>query len=99
MSELDSLRVTGAGRLPGARFFLLPFASMALVVGACSTSGTLSPAESSRQLDHDMFVTGLEDIEDIYVTEPDIGAMALVGMQQLTSIDPNVVARRSGDTL
>jgi carboxyl-terminal processing protease len=93
------LRVSGAGRLLGARFSLLFFAGAALTLGACSSDGTLSPAESSRQLDHDMFVTGLEDIEDIYVTEPDIGALALAGMQQLSSIDSAVTARRSGDTL
>jgi len=99
MPKVHLLRVSGAGRLPGARLFLLCFAGTALTLGACSTDGTLSPAESSRQLDHDMFVTGFEDIEDIYVTEPDIGAMALVGMQQLSSIDPAVVTRREGETL
>jgi carboxyl-terminal processing protease len=99
MPKVHLLRVSGAGRLRGPRFFLLCFAGTALTLSACSTDGTLSPAESSRQLDHDMFVTGFEDIEDIYVTEPNIGAMALVGMQQLSSIDPAVVARREGETL
>ena len=99
MPKVHLLRVSGAGRLPGARFFLLCLVGTALSLGACSTDGTLSPAESSRQLDHDMFVTGFEDIEDIYVTEPDIGAMALIGMQQLSSIDPAVITRREGETL
>ena len=99
MPKVHEWRVFGDGRLPGARFCLLFIAGTALTLGACSTSGTLSPEESSRQLDHDMFVTGYEDIEEIYVTQPDIGAMALAGMQQLTTIDPSVSTRREGDTL
>jgi carboxyl-terminal processing protease len=99
MSKVPVLRVSGAGRMPGARFCLLTLAGAALTLSACTTDGTLSPEESSRQLDHDMFVTGYEDIEDIYVTEPNMGALALAGMQQLSSIDPAVVTRRSGDTL
>src|SRR3569623_528606 len=99
MPKVPVLRVSGAGLLPGARATLQIFAGAALTLGACTSAGTLSPEESSRQLDHDMFVTGYEDIADIYVTEPNMGALALAGMQQLSSIDPSVVARRSGDTL
>ena len=99
MPEVHLLSVSGAGRAPGARFCLLLAAGAALTLGACSSSGILSPAESSRQLDHDMFVTGFEDIDDVYVTEPNIGAMALAGIQHLSTIDPDVTARRDGNSL
>jgi carboxyl-terminal processing protease len=89
----------GAGRLPGAWVCLLLVAGSVLALSACTSDGTLSPADASRQMDHDLFVAGFDDIDQVYITRPDIGAMALSGVQQLSSIDPDISARRDGDTL
>ncbi|HVO04186.1 MAG TPA: S41 family peptidase [Candidatus Cybelea sp.] len=99
MPDLHDLRDVGAGRLPGARFLLLLVTGSVLVLGACSTSSTLSPSEAARRLDHDMFVSGFEDIDQIYITSPDIGALTLAGLQQLSTIDPDISTRREGDTV
>jgi carboxyl-terminal processing protease len=99
MPDLDVLRVTRAGRRPVARLWSLLVFGSTLAVCACSTSGPLTPTEASRQLDHEMFVTGFEDLDQVYITRPDIGALALAGMQQLSTLDPDVAARREGDTV
>ena len=98
MPDVRYQRGAGAGTLPGTRFFLLLVAGSVFALAACSSTGTLSPSDASRQLDHDMFVTGFEDIDEVYISRPDIGAMALAGVQQLSAIDPDVTARREGDT-
>src|ERR1041385_5848110 len=96
MPEVTLMRPTGTGMSPG---WLPLLAAAALSLGACSSPGPLSPTEASRQLDHDMFVTGLEDIDQVYISQPNIGAMAMAGMQQLSTLDPDVAARRTGDTV
>ncbi len=37
-----------------------------------------------------MLVTGLTDIDSIYITKQDIGALTLTGMQQLSTLDPDI---------
>ncbi|WP_162917179.1 S41 family peptidase [Dongia deserti] len=44
-----------------------------------------------------MFEAGFEDIDAVYIDKPDIGALALAGMQQLSTIDSDVTARRTGN--
>jgi carboxyl-terminal processing protease len=99
MPEVQLLRVSHTGFRAGVSLCLPFLAASLFALAACSTTGTLNPDEESRQLDHDMFVTGFEDIDDIYITRPNIGAMALAGVQQLSTIDPAVAARREGDTI
>jgi carboxyl-terminal processing protease len=99
MSEVQLLRVNGAGFRPGVNLYLSFLAAPLLALAACSTSGTLNPNEESRQLDHDMFVSGFEDIENIYITRPNLPSMALAGIQQLSTLDPKLAARREGDTI
>jgi hypothetical protein len=43
-----------------------------------------------------MFEAGFEDIEQVYIDKPDIGTLALAGMQQLSTIDSDVTTRRTG---
>jgi carboxyl-terminal processing protease len=107
MREVRILRVKGAGRwaeaglcLPLVAPLVAPIVLGALLsLAACSSSGTLSPTEASRQLDHEMFIAGFEDIDQVYISQPNIGAMALAAMQQLSSIDPDLTTRRAGDTV
>ncbi len=46
-----------------------------------------------------MFEAGFEDIEAVYIEKPDIGSLALAGMQQLSTIDSDVTARRTGNNV
>jgi carboxyl-terminal processing protease len=99
MPEVQLLRVNNTGVRPGVRLCLPFLAALLLALAACASSGTLNPTEESRQLDHDMFVTGFEDIDEIYITRPNLAAMALASVQQLSTLDPAVAARREGDTI
>ncbi len=78
------------GRARGvALFAFLGFA----VAGCAGSSSDTDPSALSRQ----MFEAGFEDIEQVYIDKPDIGTLALAGMQQLSTIDSDVTARRTGD--
>jgi len=65
-----------------------------LAIAGCAGSRTeTDPSSLSRQ----MFEAGFEDIAAVYIDKPDIGGLALAGMQQLSTIDSDVTARRTGD--
>src|SRR5690242_16743675 len=61
--------------------------------GCAGTHTDSDPSALSRQ----MFEAGFDDIDAVYINKPDIGSLALAGMQQLSTSDPDVTARRSGD--
>ena len=63
------------------------------IAGCAGSSSDTDPSVLSRQ----MFEDGFQDIEDVYIDEPDIGSLALAGMQQLSTIDSDLTARRTGD--
>lgn len=46
-----------------------------------------------------MFEAGFEDIDAVYIDKPDIGGLALAGMQQLSTIDSDVTTRRTGNKI
>ncbi len=77
--------------LPG-RQFARRMAVLPLLLGlyACASDASRSPEDAAAKLDRDMLVTGLGDIESIYITKQDIGALTLSGMQQLSSLDPDL---------
>jgi carboxyl-terminal processing protease len=65
------------------------------IIGCASNRSETDPTALSRQ----MFEAGFEDIEAVYIEKPDIGTLALAGMQQLSAIDSDVTARRNGDSV
>jgi carboxyl-terminal processing protease len=72
-------------------------AVLGLLAAGCagSSSITNSNASTARQ----MFVAGFEDIEAVYIDKPNIGDLALAGLQQLSTIDSDITARRSADKI
>ncbi len=66
---------------------------------ACASTASRSPEDAAAALDRDMLVTGLSDIDSIYITKQDIGALALSGMQQLASLDPDLEVEGDQDEL
>ena len=69
-------------------------ALLGLSLGSCAGGRSASDPESlSRQ----MFEAGFEDINAVYIDKPNIPALALAGLQQLSTIDSDVSARREGD--
>jgi carboxyl-terminal processing protease len=72
------------------------FAFLGFAIAGCAGSPTdTDPSALSRQ----MFETGFQDIDDVYIDKPDIGSLALAGMQQLSTIDSDLTTRRTGDTV
>lgn len=95
MTMSQPSRTASAAIVPFARTFG-PLALVALLAAGCSaTSGLTGGGSTSRQ----MFVAGFEDIDAVYIDEPDIGGLALAGLQQLSTIDSDLTARRSGDRI
>jgi carboxyl-terminal processing protease len=70
---------------------------LALLAAGCATSSGTTGEDSSSA--RQMFIAGFEDIDAVYIDKPDIGALAIAGLQQLTVIDPDVTARRSADKI
>ncbi len=69
-------------------------ALIGLAISGCASSRSATdPSALSRQ----MFEAGFEDIDAVYIDKPDIGGLALAGMQQLSTIDSDLTARRTGD--
>jgi carboxyl-terminal processing protease len=67
-----------------------------LAAGCASSSGSTG---DNGSLARQMFVTGFEDINDAYIEKPKIGDLALAGLQQLSTIDSDITARRSPDKI
>ncbi len=90
-------RVTGwPGKQVARRLVILPF-----VFGlyACASTASRSPEDATAALDRDMLETGLGDIDSIYITEQNIPELTLVGMQQLSTLDPDLSVEGDSDEL
>ena len=85
MPSFDVSRLARAA----AGLVLLGFA----VAGCASSGSSGDPGSLSRQ----MFEAGFEDIDAVYIDKPNVGNLALAGLQQLSTIDSDVTARRTGD--
>lgn len=70
-------------------------AFLALAVAGCAGSSGLAGDDGS--LARQMFVAGLEDIDAVYINKPNLAELSLAGLQQLSTIDPDVTARRSAN--
>lgn len=87
--------------MPSFNFFKLArpvagFVLFGLVLAGCANGRSGGDPESlSRQ----MFVAGFEDIDAVYIDKPDVGGLSLAGLQQLSTIDSDVTARRTGSKL
>jgi len=63
------------------------------IAGCAGGRPDADPSSLSRQ----MFESGFEDIDAVYIDKPDMGGLAMAGLQQLSTIDSDVTARRTGD--
>lgn len=92
-AQMKSQAVAGRGR----RRALLPLALMPLLLGLAACAGTSggAPVAGDAALDREMMVSGLGDINSIYINKPRLDELTLAGMQQLSSLDPAI--RVEGD--
>jgi len=102
MPLLTTLRLEGCkpGSFPALRqfvpFLLLP--CLIIVVG-CASSAPSEPPIAKSGLTKEMFETGFEDIDTYYITKPNLENLAMAGLQQLTSLDPDVAAVEIGSQI
>ena len=74
-----------------------PVAVLALLsLNACAISG-FGGSESTGHLTRDMFVTAYNDMEAVYIRDPDLAKVSLDSLEQLHRLDKAVTARRLDD--
>lgn len=66
---------------------------------ACSSTGGKQPKDTDSALDRDMMVSGLGDIDSIYITKQHLDELTLAGLQQLSSLDPTLKVEGDQDDL
>lgn len=74
-----------------------PVVLLMLFLSGCAGSSGTTGEDSS--LARQMFVAGFEDIDKVYIERPKIGDLALAGLQQLATIDPEMTARREANRI
>jgi len=75
--------------------FGLVISALAACTGATGTADNqASPSEARR-----MFVSGYEDVEDIYIEPVKLSDLALAGINNLSRIDPDFRTSVQGETL
>lgn len=80
-------RGSAGGRVPATLLIVL-------LVGGCTTSlVTLTPTKSDE--DREMFVSGYEDIQSVYIQPVNLGDVAVAGLQGLSKLDPKVTVDRN----
>jgi carboxyl-terminal processing protease len=87
-----------AGLVARARRNLLPsllLAPLLLGIAGCASHSAKTPQDVDAALDRDMMVSGLGDIDSIYITKPHLSQLTLAGLQQLSNLDPAI--RVEGD--
>ncbi|MBL8708140.1 MAG: PDZ domain-containing protein [Rhodospirillaceae bacterium] len=74
-------------------------APLLLALAACAgTTGKLAD-DKTGALDRDMLVSGLSDIDSIYINKPELSSLTLAGMQQLSSLDSAIRIEGDDDEL
>lgn len=76
--------------------FAAAFAAL-LVVAGCAAAPEAEGIASTRE-DREMFVSGFEDIESVYIDPVDIAQLTVAGLRNLATIDPKLgVSTPSGE--
>ena len=71
--------------------------SMAFLMVACASRDTRVTAETDLVLADRLFSVGYQDIADIYIAEVSAATLALAGLGNLSSLDPDVSVTRNDD--
>ncbi len=104
-AELMGAELTGAGWAALVSFrsrkSLLPILALPLLLGiaGCASDAGRTPGDIDAALDRDMMVSGLGDIDNIYITKPRLSDLTLAGLQQLSSLDPALKVEGDEDDL
>jgi len=96
-SRLDSRRPGGfSGLRQIVPLSLLP--CFIILIGCAGTAPVEQPVVRSN-LTKEMFQSGFEDIDTYYINQPNLEDLSMAGLQQLTSLDPDVAAVEIGNQI
>jgi carboxyl-terminal processing protease len=73
--------------------------SIAFFVVACTSQGSEVTDGRDLSLANRLFGVGYQDISDIYIDDLTMADLAIAGLENLTSIEPNVEVKRTGNRL
>src|SRR5262249_12815546 len=68
------------------------------LIGCASSPPAEAPA-AKPNLTKEMFISGFEDIDTYYINKPNLEDLTMAGLQQLTSLDPDVAAVEIGSQI
>ena len=71
----------------------------ALIVAGCAVRGGTDSAEYESERASHLFSVGFEDISNIYIEDVDIDDLAMAGLENLSSIDPEIKIIRNSDSV
>ncbi len=91
-----TLRLRFLDRLPAASRRIAPL--LLVVVVGCGTVGGLG-GTTAFDSPRNVFASGYEKIEAVYIEPVDMGDMAMAGLNQLASLDPRIAIAREGDRI
>lgn len=69
---------------------------LGLTLAACGSPGDTTARSDDYDDARDMFVTGMNDIDAVYIDRVDLGDLAVAGLDRLSTIDPTVQLERVG---
>src|SRR6267142_1987210 len=69
---------------------------LGLAVAACAGGG-LSVSDTHHDAPREMFISGYEKIEAVYIKEVNLGDLAVAGLTQVASLDPTITVARESD--
>ena len=81
---------------PGRRALRFAAIVLGLTLAGCGSAG--GPAATSSDYDEtrDMFVTGMTDIDAVYIDRVDLGKLTVAGLEHLSALDSTVKLDRTG---
>jgi carboxyl-terminal processing protease len=95
----EGTRMRGSLWKRGWRFAPLLASVTWLALAGCGSTGPSATSAADRDETRDMFVTGMSDIDAVYIDRVDLGDIAAAGLKRLDEIDPSVTLVRTGSKL
>ena len=99
---MQSAQGTFPGRIASAgkarRWYAAGLLAVLIVAGCAVRGSTDSPAYQSERASH-LFAVGFQDVSEIYIEDVEISELAMAGLENLSSIDPEITIAHDGESV